>query len=413
MSTDTANQSKLVGLTKIDRIVVIAATFWFLTFGVVSAFVTHAFTFFPDSRQHHHYIQVLLSGRMPFLTDKKINQEEHQPPLYYVTSMPWLKLGEHWGTEGGVVAVRLWTLFLASGVIVLTTLIARQLVRKSMYVPGLAAIIVGMNPQFYVMSAEVNNDALASLLGSALLLCLVRLLIGWKPTKAWNIIIGLLTAAAFLTKMSLWPIVAFVVVLAILKQPRRWSTAVQLLTPLIIVASWWLTRNTLLYGEPTALQKQKDYFYAIQHQEFLTPHGVWIWLTLLFETYWGRFRHFTAGMHYQTYAALKIATVIAVSGLLLFMGTTWRKLETRLRWGYVGLAASFLMVTAGVLGYNLNFYQPQGRYLFPTQAAIAFFLALGLDAVAPRRWKVFMAGAVLTGLLLLNISALRVIIFWG
>lgn len=400
--------------TTIDRYFIIGATAWFLLFGTVAAFVTHAFTFFPDSRQHHHYIEVLLSGHLPRLTATKINQEEHQPPLYYLTGMPWVKLGEMLGgVEGGVLAVRLWTLLLGSCVITVTSLLARQLSPTSKYIPGLAAVLVGLSPQFFVMSAEVNNDALASLLGSFILLALVRLLIGWKPTSRWNILLGVLSAAAFLTKMSLWPLVVILLATAVIKQERRWSTFGQLLGLLVVVGGWWLGRNTLLYGEPTALQKQKEYFYTIQHQSFLTLSGLWTWTTLLFETYWARWRHFTAGLHYQTYVALKVATVLSMLGLATFVLTQWRKLQANLRQAYLGLAACFFVIVLGVFSYNLNFYQPQGRYLWPAQAAIAFFLALGFDTLVPDRFKSWMAGAVFIGFVLFNISAIRVLMFWG
>ncbi len=293
-------------------------------FSISAAFVTHAFTFFPDSRQHHHYIEVLLSGHMPFLQDKKIDQVEHQPPLYYVLAAPWLKLGEQFGTEGGVLAVRLWSLLLASGVILFTILSARQLAPNAKYIPGLAALIVGMNPQYFVMNAEINNDALTSLLASIILFVIIRLALGWRPNTKWNTLIGWLAAAAFLTKLSLWPFVVGLLLFTWLVQPRRWSTTLRLGLPLLVLGGAWLIRNTVLYGDPTVMKLLYKYFGAEQHQEFLTPSGIWTWLTLLFETYWGRFRHITAGMHYQTYAALKIATVISLAGVGVFIATGWK-----------------------------------------------------------------------------------------
>lgn len=77
------------------------------------------------------------------------------------------------------------------------------------------------------------------------------------------------------------------------------------------------------------------------------------------------------------------------------------------------LAASFIATAVGVFSYSLKFYQPQGRYVFPAQVAIAFFLALGFDSLVPAKAKPYMAAAIVIGLLLLNISALRVLFFWG
>ncbi|MBI5467229.1 MAG: glycosyltransferase family 39 protein [Candidatus Kerfeldbacteria bacterium] len=400
-------------LTTVDRWLVGFALGWFLMFGTLAAFVTHTFTFFPDSRQHYHYISVIRSGSWPYLENSKIHQEEHQPPLYYVLMAPAAAIGERLTPEGGVLLVRLLTLLIGAGVVVLTARLAREVFPARRYVPGLAALIVGMNPQYYVMSAEVNNDALTSLLGASLLLMMV-----WaiqrdaiNPRRDWWI--GGLLATTFLTKMSLWPLVLMTLAVFAVKRRGAWRQLWRLAVPTILLGGPWLVRNTLLYGDPTVWGKLQQYFGAEQYADFLTPAGVRVWFNLLFETYWARFRHFTAGLPFIVYAWVKIVWGLAVVGLIAWLIIQWRRLPNTTRASLVVLAASIVVVAVGVFTYSLKFYQPQGRYLFPVQAAIALFLALGLDSIAPPRLKPVLVGGTVLGLLVFNIIALRMIVFWG
>lgn len=400
-------------LTTLDRWFVGAALGWFVMFGTLATFVTHAFTFFPDSRQHYHYLSVIRSGHLPYLQNHKINQEEHQPPLYYVLMAPAAALGERLTPEGGVVLVRLLTLLLGAGVVILTARLARDVFPDRRFVPGLAALIVGLNPQYYVMSAEVNNDALTSLLGAGLLLLMVWVIQRDAVQAKRDWWFGFLLAAAWLTKMSLWPLVLIVLGVFAVRRRFAWRRLWRLAVPLVVFGGPWLIRNTIVYGDPTVWGKLQQYFGAEQYADFLTPSGVRVWFNLLFETYWARFRHFTAGLPFIVYAWVKIAWGVAVLGGLTFTVTQWRRLPFTTRASLAVLAASTVVVAVGVFTYSLKFYQPQGRYLFPVQAAIALFLALGFDSLVPQRGKPFMVGAVTLGLLVFNIIALRMIVFWG
>lgn len=48
------------------------------------------------------------------------------------------------------------------------------------------------------------------------------------------------------------------------------------------------------------------------------------------------------------------------------------------RWALALLLAEVLLVALGVVFYNLEYLQPQGRYLFPTLPAVGILAAAGL-----------------------------------
>lgn len=400
-------------LTVIDRWALAAALGWFMMWGTVSAFVTHDFTFFPDSRQHYRYIDVLKSGRLPYLDGTKITQEQHQPPLYYLAAVPWAAIGEQWSIDLGVLFVRLFTLLIGAGTIFVTAVLARFLFPDNRYLTGLASLLVAMNPQFYVMSAQVNNDAAASLGGAVLLLLAVLLWFNHLPSKHHQTIVGLMVAFAFLVKMSLWPLALIVLSIASLKGHWQRSSLIRLWTPLLLIGGAWVGRNIIIYGDPTVLRRMRFFFWADQHRDFLTPTGVRQWGTLLFESYWTRFRYFVAGLRHQEYMFIKAATVVAAAGMVIGVVRHWRTWTRPMRFSVMTVVCFFLVILVGTFAYSLDFYQPQGRYLFPVISAIALMLAFGLDNIVPRRLAGVIAAVAVAGLLVLNVSALRLLVFWG
>jgi hypothetical protein len=50
------------------------------------------------------------------------------------------------------------------------------------------------------------------------------------------------------------------------------------------------------------------------------------------------------------------------------------------------LAAEVVLVLIGVVFYNLQYLQPQGRYLFPTLPALAIFAAAGIAEIVRERY---------------------------
>lgn len=400
-------------LTKVDRAVVIAATVWFLIAGSLAVFSTHTFSFFPDSKKHYFVIDSLRQGHWPLLTRDPITMEAHQPPLFHLTALPWDLIGRHWSTDMSVVLIRYWSLLVSSLSIVMTALIVRQLFPDRRYLPAVAAMFIGLNPQLYVMSAQVNNDGFAGALGTATLLMMVLAMRGWSNNSRRQWLIGVVAALAFLTKMSLWPLSVALVLTAWWTSRWQWRTLVRLGLPLFLVAVPWLIRNWVVYGDPTVWRLMRQYWWDDQHRIWLSLSGIQTWLNLVYETYWTRFRHLVVGLHAYEYTALKIMGVLAIVGVVKFILTGWRQLETVTRRSLLVLGASAVVVFGGVVSYSVSFYQPWGRYLFPVQAVIALGLGLGLESLFPKRYVVLVPIILVLCLAALNAEALRLVVMTG
>lgn len=162
------------------------------------------------------------------------NSEANQPPLYYVLVAPfaagldlsdaarirlnphmgWVNdpsgilatahlLDEGWPYHGAFLAahrLRLLSALLGALTIVLTYAIAREATQDH-WLALLAATLLAFLPGFLFASATIDNDALANVLGAALLLIVVaapRL----GPARAAHLF-GLASALAILTKLDL------------------------------------------------------------------------------------------------------------------------------------------------------------------------------------------------------------------
>lgn len=415
MTASHQTTSESVPLTTTDRWVVVGVTVLFLLFGTIAALSTHTFSFFADSKKHHYYIETVLDGRWPRVTRDPVTMESHQPPLYHVTAAPFVALGERWSLDVGVLFARLWSLLIGAGAIVLTAMMVRQLFPTRRYLAGTAAAIVGLNPQLYVVSAQVNNDAIAGTMGAAVLYLIVRQTLGWTPDRRRDLLIGVVSGLAMLSKMAVWPLVAILLLVAAWPRRRDVRSLVRMLLPVVILAGPWLIRNMVVYGEPTVLRLMTEYFSDEQRRAFLTSDGLREWFSIFFQSYWTKYRHLApwGALDNGIYQALKVVSLVAVVAAGTYIVKEWRRLERRRRLALVLCGVCVLIVFGGVFSYSLRFWQPWGRYLFPVQSVVGMVLALGLLALAPSRARVVMGGAIVIGLLALNVASLRLLMFAG
>ena len=104
-----------------------------------------------------------------------------------------------------------------------------------------------------------------------------------------------------------------------------------------------------------------------------------------FNSFWGQFGWMGIPLDQRIYAALAVLCGLAVAGLLIFAVARRRELALFQHAG-LGLAGLlFAMIFAGMAQYNLDYIQPQGRYLFPAATPVALALALGLREVGRLR----------------------------
>lgn len=404
-------------MTKVDRKpVLILILVGYALLGSLYAVLTPAWQV-PDEPAHYNYIrhlaeekrlprleagdysqaliEQLLSDRFPPsapLDDLKY--ESHQPPLYYLLAVPVYQ----W-SNGSLTILRLFSLVLASGIILLAHAVTRRIYPHQPLMAFGASAFVAFLPQHNAMMAGVNNDGLAGLFSAALLFLSVRILQGTFNGFRHVLVAGVVLGLGLLTKATVYPMAALV--LAALCG-RWWSREdvplrhlvaqmmVFLAAALLIVAPWWI-RNAVVYGWPDLLGLiRHDLVVEGQARttDWIGEHGSWSWfkhwLTLTIQSFWGQFGWMSAPLDFRAYYALALVTALALLGCALPESQLPRRKRAP---GIYLLVLQFVLALLAYLAYNAVFIQPQGRYLFTAVIPVATVFAFGLYRLSawPRR----------------------------
>lgn len=410
-----------------------------------------------DEYKHYPFVQyVQTQGRLPILNPDDPGlwlQEAAQPPLYYLlmaaltapidtSDLPDLhRKNEHafignpnqasnknlilhdpareaFPWQGSVLAIyliRLASIGLGVGTLALTAVLLRRLFPPP--IPLLGVALTAFNPMFLFISAAVNNDSLAALLGHLGLLLLLILWQSAPPVRAgwWRyVLLGLVIGLGALTKLSLaglLPVTA--VALVWLARRRRdwtlfWFGGPLVLGSALLVVGWWLLRNWRVYGDLTGLNA----FIAVQgtRDAALTLAG---WLEefgTFYRTFWGMFGGVNVAAPTWFYFLLNGLALVAVVGLLRWLLAATNRRQFVDSGGWL-LAAWAGMLCLLLLRWNLISPAFQGRLIFPALGAINGLLALGLLAwlkpAGQRRLALSVAGSFLLAAALLPWLVIR------
>jgi 4-amino-4-deoxy-L-arabinose transferase-like glycosyltransferase len=375
----------------------------------------------PDEPAHYNYVRYLVEQRrFPILqigdydqaylseiTDQKfdpalsidpIRYEFHQPPLYYLLAAAIDAI-----FSGTLLPLRLLSVLLGAGV-----LVAAYLVGKTMY-PAQGWVALGMVafiafiPQHIAMTAAVENDTLAELIIALVLVGLLR----WLKSSAQSTMparklvgIGVLIGLGLLTKTTAYITVPLALITILLKYrvgkgPFDTQTAIKaiayLLLPALVLSLPWFVRNASVYGN-------LDIFGLGRHEQvvigqprtadFIAEQGtlnlLGRWLTTMFHSFWAQFGWMAVPIDSRIYTFLRLLSGIVALGFCLWLidfGAEKRRWQP----SAILLTASGLMTLASVLWYNLNFYQAQGRYLFPALIPLGLAWIIGLDNLLSRK----------------------------
>jgi 4-amino-4-deoxy-L-arabinose transferase-like glycosyltransferase len=387
----------------------------YLVIGTLYATLTPAWQV-PDEPAHYNVIrQIAQTGNLPTLQKGDYDQvylgqivgqkfppelsvegvqyQDYQPPLYYVLAVPVYLL-----SGGSLIAVRLFSLALGTGVLVFAFLITRSLISR--WAGVIAAAFIAFIPQHTSIMAGVNNDALSELLIAAGLFLVVRgqgLGVKSQP-PAW--LFGLVLGLAFITKVQAYILAPVFLAHALLlwrKRPEHpelvegrglvrwlmivfgiglalgavyWGRNFFVCGPWDVVCGAW--HNQVVVGQPTTA-------------EWLAQYGWWgsadallnRFFTFTFQSFWGQFGWMSVVMDRRVYAALLAFTVVLVIGTIaasrqLLVISYWRRASVLL------LAFSALLTLGLYIYYNFGFVQHQGRYLFPALVPLSVAVAASL-----------------------------------
>lgn len=431
----------------------------YIVLGVIYSLVTPVLEA-SDEFKHYPYIQyVQTRHKLPVLDPETCRespeacpwkQDGGQPPAYYalmaaVTSridtsdLPELRrLNKHafigdpgqicnknliihrpgrerFPWQGAVLAIhliRFVTLLFGAGTVGLTYLLARELFPERPSLALGATALTAFNPMFLFVSASVNNDALAILIGNLVLLMMVKIgdwraEVGrWRLT--WQVaLLGLVIGLGLLTKLSLLGLIPLALLLVAIRTRRqysqasplrRWGFVVCHLSLIILMAlaisGWWFLRNWRLYGDPTGL----NVFFEIQGRR-PAPPTLQGWLgefTSFRWTYWGLFGGVNVMAPRWTYVFFDLLSLIGSVGLVIWI---IRNSQSVFRILIPLLWAGTLFASA--LRWNWIYTAFQGRLIFPAIAGNSLLLMLGLGQWVPQRYRPRLGWSVALGLLVI------------
>jgi 4-amino-4-deoxy-L-arabinose transferase-like glycosyltransferase len=370
----------------------------------------------PDERQHTNYVRHIVREKSfpvfdPKSPDLYETYQSHQPPLYYLIAAPFSALAgenddvEKWALRfvnvmlGGLV---IWGIFVG----------IRRLTGHE--ITGLvAAAITAFLPMFLALAGAVSNDMALFLVG-VWLMNIISL--GWE--KSWTLkrclLLGAVLGIGVLTKTTAVVLIPVALYGLFAKKDRRpdLKSVAACFGIALIIAIPWLIRNQTLYGDPLAIKAFQDAsvgnLAAAEAMERAGGAGRY-WLSYILpvamQGFWGVFGYFDVFLPNGVYMMLNLVAVALFGGFIYsYFGAD----ESRKRTNTL-LLIMLLMVGAAFVSYNLNYYQAQGRYLYPAIFAISGALAIGVTRLL-RTEKAIKIGAGSLCFLLLAINLY--LVFW-
>jgi 4-amino-4-deoxy-L-arabinose transferase-like glycosyltransferase len=393
----------------------------YLVLGVLYATLTPPWQV-PDEPAHYNYVRYLVEERRfpilqmgdydqaymdeitkerfdPALSIDPIRYEFHQPPLYYLLAAPIYAL-----FDGLLLPLRLLSILLGAILLVVT-----YLAGKAMF-PNLAWPALGMTafvafiPQHVAMTAAVENDALGELCVGLVLLGLIRWLRADESTRPRRLIgIGLCIGLGLLTKTTAYITLPLAVIAVGLKFWQRspagkrhmdvrgvLAATGSLLLPALLLGLPWFVRNARVYGGLDILGLERHGQVVVgqlRTSEWIAQHG-WArlpgaFITTTFHSFWAQFGWMAVPIDARIYTVLSLLSGIAALGFLFWL-IDFCTAKYQAQAAAILLACSGLLTLATFLGYNLSFYQAQGRYLFPALIPLSIAWVLGLRQILRR-----------------------------
>jgi len=331
-------------------------------------------------------------------------------PLFPGNKSRMLYSARTWPLVGTNLALhigRWFSLLLATCTLWLVYRIARMAFPGSFMSALLAMALVASIPQFAYISSVVTNDNMVTLLATAVLFWLARLLSvdSRRPIWTWEwLVLGVLLGLSALSKLQglgLFGLAGLAVVWLAVRR-RSWRLVLRaaafVILPALVIAGWWYWRNHSLYGEWLGVRQ----LLTINGLR-VTPRtwrGFWGEMRGLRYSFWGLFGWFSILLPVWIYRVLDGLSLAAAIGVALAAIRSWRararsEPSGTLSWlSEPGVSVKVLLGVWAVGLIGLMAYwstvgtSSQGRLLFPGISAFGVLIVMGLSfwlRVVPRR----------------------------
>lgn len=350
---------------------------------------------------HQYLEEIKAAGFPPEMSIETIRYESHQPPLYYALAAVVFRLTGALGFDVQFLALRLFSVALGAGLLLVAYAIATAVFPDDPYVPLTATAMMATLPMHIAMSAAINNDTLAEVI-LALVIWLSIMEIKEGLSLRRTLALGVLVALALLTKTTIYTpvILAVLVALVVRAQACGWRPILQklgIVCGLALLSVWWFVRNALTYGYLDLFgwhRHDSIVFGQPTTADWIAEHGltqtIQDFLLVSFRSFWARFGWMGVLIDSRLYLFLALVSIAVGVGFVLWLARVVRRgqiLSGFQRWALVLLLVVLLTAVAGHVWYNLKFVQHQGRYLFSALVPISVAFALGLLEWPTRLWE--------------------------
>jgi hypothetical protein len=344
------------------------------------------------------------------------------PPLYYLLGALLLAPFNRCDLITQLYVLRLGSVLLGTLTVLVAYLTAQALFPKDaswqLAVPAFVAFL----PMHTFITSSVNNDSLAELLASLVVLSLFRILkngpfVELRAGLAWRRIVGVacLLASGLLTKRTTTftvPLAALIIIPLYCLRAKSLKLPPTDKTPhssprwlrkwyiwLLIISAIGLGLWALTFYSPFSILYS---LLSVLHP----PSSIALSFLLTFASFWANFGWMNVPLDLGWYAALAVLSLLALCGLGLFAVRVARGAEALEPWqrrALLMLLLAVVLIFAQTFGLIIvRGIHQQGRYLFPALVPLAMLFTLGLREWVPVRHRGLFPLALVLGMFVLD-----------
>ncbi|MDE3089350.1 MAG: glycosyltransferase family 39 protein [Chloroflexota bacterium] len=372
------------------------------------------------------YLEQIKAAKFPAaMSVDAIRYESYQPPLYYLAATPIYIAARAGGSDAQVLALRLFGVALGALVLLVAFAVVREVFPNDALLALATVGAIASVPMFIAVSASVSNDMAAVLVLALILWLAVKRVKGAVADKRFVILGGVLFGAALLTKTTAYvPGVVLLIGAEIAKmQGRKFRFSIfdfRILIPLFALAALisapMFIRNMLTYGitDPLGLARHNAVVLgqpttAEMIARYGLNHILFDYFAVTFKSFWAQFGWMGVLISDRIYVVLEVLSGAAAFGFALYALRVLRRRDalTAPQWWSIGLlAVTVVAAIADYIGYNFEFFQLQGRYLFPAIIPLALFGVIGLRELVAREYHRVVFALLYVALLALDLASL-------
>jgi len=349
------------------------------------------------------------------------------PPLYYWLAAQVLRLSSNLSIESELYRLRALSLLFRILTVAFVWACAAEIFGRYSPICPAAAGITALLPQFMVIGTSISPDPCVDFFGAVAIYLVLRFQrTGFTFRRILILLLwhglGLLINYKFLILLAALP--GIMLIHLCRQRPRAfafkklilWSGVFIVILLMAYAGLVWyfprvarifIIRINILYLTLSSCLQGKTYF----------PPGFWHWFHAeLFKSFWLKYGWLKYELPLFFYLVLKIASLIALAGVGLFLGR-WvlkkTKFSEQARGGiitlvfYAAVALGAYYLFWGLKGTNTT---TQGRHLFIVMPAWAILFIFGWSRFFPSRYEKGVSNSLLASFAILNAISILCII---